>query len=262
HRLAALHEKRRAIRLAARSAALIDVLNGIALRYEGDKRARSQLDFDDLVTRAAALFANSDYGAWVRYKLDAGIDHILVDEGQDTNGQQWAVIEALSAEFFAGDGVGRPKTLFGVGDPKQSIYSFQGAEPELFIEKGRDYGRRAQQAGIPFRDLTLRTSFRTLPEILEGVDAVCARPDIAAALLAGDTPPSHESARDGRGGAIEVWMPFAEPGPLAPGADWPIAPLPAAPSAARQLAARIAGAVGHWIDAGVPLAQRGRAIRP
>jgi len=262
HRLAALHERRKAIRLATRSAALIDVLNGIALRYEADKRARSQLDFDDLVTRAAALFANPDYGAWVRYKLDAGIDHILVDEGQDTNAQQWAVIEALSAEFFAGEGVGRPKTLFGVGDPKQSIYSFQGAEPELFIAKGREYGTRARQADVPFRDLTLRTSFRTLPEILDGVDRVCARPDIAAALLAGDTPPNHESARRGQGGTIAVLAPYAEPAPLAPGADWPLEPLPASPSATRQLAARIANTIGGWIDRGAPLAQRARAIRP
>src|SRR5690606_8040865 len=162
----------------------------------------------------------------------------------------------------AGDGTGRPKTLFGVGDAKQSIYSFQGAEPELFVDKGRDYGRRAWEARVPFRDITLRTSFRTLPEILEGVDAVCARSDIAAALLSGEAPPRHESARTGRGGVIEVWAPYREPEAIAPGPDWPTEPGPASPGAARQLAARIAGTIEGWIASGAPLAQRGRAIRP
>src|SRR5690606_20180163 len=120
------------------------------------------LDFDDLVVRTAALFADPGYGAWVRYKLDAGIDHILVDESQDTNPEQWQVIEALAGDFFDGEGTGRPKTIFAVGDPKQSIYSFQGARPELFGDMGSQLGLKARQSGRIWCDLTLRTSFRTL----------------------------------------------------------------------------------------------------
>ena len=118
-RLAALVDLYRASEIAEQSAALLDLLSAIIARYEAQKRARSWLDFDDLVVRTAALFADPGYGAWVRYKLDAGIDHILVDESQDTNPEQWQVIAALTGDFFDGEGTGRPKTLFAVGDPKQ-----------------------------------------------------------------------------------------------------------------------------------------------
>src|SRR5690606_21325933 len=112
------------------------------------KRARSLLDFDDLVERLAQLFESAS-GEWVRYKLDAGIDHILVDESQDTNGEQWRVVKAMAAEYFAGAGaVGRPRSLFAVGDQKQSIYSFQGAEPALFGETGRVYRQEAEAAPV------------------------------------------------------------------------------------------------------------------
>ncbi len=95
--------------------------------YEAGKNAKAQLDFDDLILALKRLFANAAYGPWVAYKLDAGITHILVDESQDTNPEQWDIIEAIAKEFFAGEGaVQKKRTLFAVGDEKQSIYSFQG----------------------------------------------------------------------------------------------------------------------------------------
>jgi ATP-dependent helicase/nuclease subunit A len=101
------------------------------------KQARGYLDFDDLIGRTATLLARPDVGAWVRYKLDQGIDHILVDEAQDTSPRQWDVIRALADEFFAGEAARDVRrTLFAVGDEKQSIYSFQGANPKLFGDTG------------------------------------------------------------------------------------------------------------------------------
>ncbi|WP_158541581.1 double-strand break repair helicase AddA [Pelagibacterium lacus] len=262
-RLAILHDRRRALVIAENSAALTRVLAVIVARYEGHKRARSLMDFDDLVARTALLLADPALGPWVRYKLDAGIDHILVDESQDTNPEQWAVIDALVEDYFSGAGAARrPKTVFAVGDPKQSIYSFQGAEPELFIEKGRALARRAREAGQDWHGRTLRTSFRTLAEVLRGVDSVFRRADIAAALLSAPEEIGHESARTLEGGRIEIWPVVENPPAPAPGDDWPVAPLENLASAPRQLAGRIADTIAGWVEARVPLGPRGRAIRP
>ena len=82
------------------------------------------------------------------YKLDGGLDHILVDEAQDTSPAQWDVIRALAEEFFSGSGAREvARTLFAVGDEKQSIYSFQGAAPTMFAAHGR--GVRAAGAARP-----------------------------------------------------------------------------------------------------------------
>lgn len=262
-RLEALCDRRKAIRILDQSTALTTLAATIVARFEAEKRQRSLLDFDDLVARTAGLLSNPAHGAWVRYKLDAGIDHILVDESQDTNPDQWAVIAALADDFFAGDGAAqRPKTLFAVGDPKQSIYSFQGAEPKLFGEMGDAFGRRARQAGRDWQELNLRTSFRTLKGILDGVDAVCARPDIAQALFAGAEAIAHESARTDGGGLIEIWPVTRKEGaaPLAEG--WPLDPVENLASAPRRVARKIAATIAGWVTSGAPLGPRGRAIRP
>lgn len=261
-RLAELMERYRAAENAEQSAAILDVLSAIIGRYEEQKRARSWLDFDDLVVRTAALFANADFGAWVRYKLDAGIDHILVDESQDTNPEQWQVIRALAGDFFDGEGTGRPKTLFAVGDPKQSIYSFQGAEPALFLETGRELGLKARQADKSWRDLTLRTSFRTLSSILEGVDAVANRPEVSAGLFAPLDGIRHESARSHKGGTITLWPVIPPPEKTETGEGWPLEPQENLASAPRQLAKKIARTIKHWVETKAPLGPRGRAIVP
>ncbi|WP_164730616.1 double-strand break repair helicase AddA [Pelagibacterium montanilacus] len=261
-RLAGLVDRLKAAGIAERSGALLVVLGAILQRFETAKRARSLLDFDDLIARTNGLFGNRDVRDWVRYKLDAGIDHILVDESQDTNRAQWQVIDTLAEDFYAGDGVARrPRTLFAVGDPKQSIYSFQGAEPELFIDKGRHYAAAARNAGARFEQRALKASFRTLGGLLGAVDAVAARPDIAAGLLAGGEPITHVSARTEEGGAVEIWPLTQDPAAPAPGEDWPVLPPEALESAPRRLARKIVGQIARWLESGTPLAGRGRAIR-
>ncbi len=133
------------------------------------KRARSLLDFDDLIEKLGGLLGDEARGMWVRYKLDSGISHILVDEGQDTNPQQWDVISALVAEFFYGDSAAdRPRTLFVVGDQKQSIFSFQGADPEVFVDLGRQVELHGALRSISrIEPVKLRHSFRTLPNVLD-----------------------------------------------------------------------------------------------
>lgn len=260
-RLVALEAEITAALLVERSAAVLDVLVAIVRRYEDDKRRHALLDFDDLVEKLGDLFADPAIGPWVRYKLDAGIDHVLVDESQDTNERQWRVIKAIAEEFFVGDGaVDRPRSVFAVGDQKQSIYSFQGAQPELFGVTGSQFARRAKAADKSFARLPLHTSFRTLAGILAAVDKVCDRPDIQAALLAEDKV-GHVAARTQEGGTVTLWPPIkASPAPEGDG-EWPRQPVEAEQSAPRQVAMRIAGEIAGWIAGGRMLAQRGRAIR-
>ncbi len=116
---------------------MLALADAVQADYERRKRAEAALDYDDLIVKTQNLLSRADAAAWVLYKIDGGIDHILVDEAQDTNPAQWSIIEALAAEFFAGSGASdKLRTLFAVGDEKQSIYSFQGAEPGA-VRRGR-----------------------------------------------------------------------------------------------------------------------------
>ena len=262
-RIAALVEAIGKAQLIERSAALLDVAAAIVGRYENRKRARSLLDFDDLVERLGDLFANRALGPWVQYKLDAGIDHILVDESQDTNPEQWRVVRAIADEFFVGSGaVTRPRSLFAVGDQKQSIYSFQGAEPALFGETGSEFARRAKDAGINFQPLPLRTSFRTLPEILKAVDMVSDRPGLQQALLEAEKV-HHDTARTMTGGSVTLWPPVQQAAVTAGGTTWPTEPSGGSSerTAPRQVAERIAREIRDWVDKKRPLTGRGRPIK-
>ncbi|MGV8831499.1 MAG: double-strand break repair helicase AddA [Devosia sp.] len=258
-RLADLAAARKAAALIERSDALLEIVAAVGKRYEAQKRARSLLDFDDLVERLADLFQNQS-GDWVRYKLDSGIDHILVDESQDTNGEQWRVVRAIAEEYFAGAGaVQRPRSLFAVGDQKQSIYSFQGAEPALFGETGKQFAGKADIVDLPFEPVPLRTSFRTLPEILAAVDLVADRPDIQAALLE-DEKVHHNTARTMRGGSVTLWPPTQQVADAPAGSAWPTTVLETERTAPRQIAERIAAEIDLWIRLARPLTGRGRAV--
>ncbi|MGK2226563.1 double-strand break repair helicase AddA [Devosia sp.] len=258
-RLAGLVAARRASQLIERSDALLDIVAAVGKRYDAQKRARSLLDFDDLVERLADLFQNQS-GDWVRYKLDSGIDHILVDESQDTNGEQWRVVRAIAEEYFAGAGaVERPRSRFAVGDQKQSIYSFQGAEPALFGATGQDFALKAETVERPFEPVPLRTSFRTLPEILAAVDLVSDRDDIQAALLESEKV-HHNTARTMRGGSVTLWPPTQQVADAPAGSEWPTTVLETERSAPRQIAERIACEIKTWIDQQRALTGRGRPV--
>lgn len=262
-RILALVEAMGRAELVERSEALLDVVAAIVARYERDKRGRSRLDFDDLVERLGDLFAKREAGAWVRYKLDAGIDHILVDESQDTNPEQWRVVRAIGDEFFANAAAAtRPRSLFAVGDQKQSIYSFQGAEPILFEETGSEFARAASSVGMAFERIPLHTSFRTLPEILQAVDRVASLDGMQAALLEAG-PVIHEAARIQAGGTVTLWPPIRQLAAQSGLASWPTEPLAGGErTAARQVADRIAAEIKRWIADKRPLAGRGRVIQP
>jgi ATP-dependent helicase/nuclease subunit A len=171
-RLDALREERKAAATLERTRALIEIAAAIFKRYGEEKAARGLLDFDDLVGKTLALLERSE-ARWVLYKLDSGIDHVLVDEAQDTSEAQWKILEELTGDFAAGEGQSRaPRTFFAVGDEKQSIFSFQGAAPRMFDEMRRTFGKRFTEGGQSFLSVPLNESFRSAPGVLAAIDKV------------------------------------------------------------------------------------------
>jgi len=235
-------------------AALSDNLTALHLArryiaaFERLKRRQGFLDFDDLVAATDALLSRSGAGAWVHYKLDQGIDHILVDEAQDTAPPQWNVIRSLASEFFAGEGSrGGIRTLFSVGDEKQSIYSFQGARPESFAGERRHVRRKATAAGLEFDEIPLRVSFRSTREVLRLVDLVYLSEDAQRGMGEDSAAIVHESARRAAPGEVELWDVIAAE-QVETGESWtdPFDHVPESAPAAR-LAARIASTIQSWI---------------
>jgi ATP-dependent helicase/nuclease subunit A len=205
-RLDLLREERKAAATLERTVALAGLIDAIFKRYEAMKAARGILDFDDLVAKTLALLERSE-AAWVLYRLDAGIDHILVDEAQDTSAAQWRIIERLTDDFAVGAGrAGAARTFFAVGDEKQSIFSFQGAAPHMFGEMRRQFERKFAAGEEKFAHVQLKQSFRSAPGVLAAVDKVFAHPGHQRGLVAEfDVWMGHEALKNRLPGLVEIW---------------------------------------------------------
>jgi ATP-dependent helicase/nuclease subunit A len=261
-RILALLDRLRAARAAERTAALFTLAHEINRRVEQHKARLGALDFADLIHKTLDLLSRGD-GAWVLYKLDRGIDHVLIDEAQDTNPEQWEILRLITADFTAGFGAGAPRnrTLFAVGDPKQSIYGFQGAAPQEFETSRRRWMDLTRAAALRFEDVRLTVSFRSARAVLSAVDATFAVPQHFKGLSFEDaaTGTVHESARPEAPGLVELWpveKPVAEEEPEA----W-VLPLdePERSSPPVVVARRIAQAVKCWTTEGD---EGGRIWRP
>ncbi|BAT61727.1 ATP-dependent helicase/nuclease subunit A [Variibacter gotjawalensis] len=263
-RLAGLMERRRAIVARDRAAALATVTFEIVTRYRSEKSRRGLLDYDDLIEKTRALL--DAYGsAWVMYRLDLGIDHLLIDEAQDTSPSQWDVITMLTAEFFAGQGARAHvrRSIFAVGDEKQSIYSFQGAAPHLFDEKRQHYEKLHKRAKLTFSRVPLRHSFRSTVDVLGAVDEVFKDPRAHAGLAHDPVATLHEAVRADAPGSIEIW-PLADPPERKQPEPWD-APFDAVSEESPPviLARRIARYVASAIAAKEPVEARdGAPLRP
>ena len=255
-------------------AAALRAGQAFAAAYAEAKRAHGVVDFDDLISGAEALLRQDGMGEWVRYKLDQATDHILVDEAQDTNERQWAIVGALSEEFFAGYGASpRHRTLFTVGDFKQAIFRFQGTNPREFDDargyfagKARQLRRDAEAIRVPhaelppdFLDLSMDRSFRSSPPVLRFVDQLLRDlgPD---ALGLPRTPNAHESFHLERPGSVTLWEPWteeAEAGEDAGEEGW-------ISDATRRYATCLAKQIGRWIANPFTLGPKGkeRPVRP
>jgi ATP-dependent helicase/nuclease subunit A len=171
-----LIEQRKLTHYADRLSSALQIGKAFSVRYRQSKQARGLIDFDDMVLKTAALLNKSGMAEWVRYKLDRQIDHILVDEAQDTNLAQWDIIKALSADFFSGISAKGQKvrTIFSVGDYKQAIFGFQGTDPDNYAQAGCDFEEEITKSDNVLENLTLSQSFRSTKPVLDFVNAVIA----------------------------------------------------------------------------------------
>jgi ATP-dependent helicase/nuclease subunit A len=262
-RVERVEQRRRAAITAELTESVVTVALAVLEHYRRLKRERAVLDYDDLILSTIALLQKSDAAQWVLYKLDGGIDHILVDEAQDTSPQQWSIVAKLAEEFFSGMGArerARPRTLFAVGDEKQSIFSFQGADPTAFGHHLRLFKTKAQQAGLDFADLRPTVSRRSTVSVLDFVDAVFARNEARDGLTSSDDPIRHDPHRK-ETGRVEVWP--AVKGDKTEDRDlWKPVDEPPPQSAQMLLAAKLARRIRGWLDAGTTLPDSGTPIKP
>ncbi|MEM7442483.1 MAG: double-strand break repair helicase AddA [Pseudomonadota bacterium] len=259
-RLVALDNRLRALAIAKASMAIFAIGSALIEAYEKAKQQRGVMDYTDLILRAAALLRSPDKGAWVLYKLDGGIDHILVDEAQDTSPEQWQIVTALAEEFFAGKGRSEvQRTIFAVGDEKQSIFGFQGADPAAFDVTRKRFQDQIQAAEQTWRSVPLQISFRSARAVLDAVDEIFAPEEVRKGVAV--EPLAHGAAREGVGGRVELWPPV---GPVDDDdeGDWspPVHQRRHVAPAAR-LASAIADRVKRLIDDGDRLVSADRPVR-
>jgi ATP-dependent helicase/nuclease subunit A len=244
------------------TAALLRLALRLIELYQQQKQRRALLDYDDLILQTISVLQQDGGAAWVLYKLDGGIDHLLIDEAQDTNPDQWAVIRALTAEFFAGDGrkpAGR-RTIFAVGDAKQSIYSFQRADPREFEASRRALAHQVPAAGGGWDEVALEISFRSVSVVLDTVDAVLQRAGGVGVVAPGETV-RHLAFRDGMAGLVELWAPV-QPRPQDEDAPWkPPVERRQGDNPPARLARLLAARIHHMIHAPEMLDSKGRRIQ-
>jgi len=250
-RVCVLVERRRAVACRERSTALLTVAYEVLSRYRKEKERRGLLDYEDLIDKTLDLLRSVD-AAWVHYKLDLGIDHLLIDEAQDTGKKQWEIVTRLAEEFTAGAGARNVRrTIFAVGDEKQSIYSFQNAAPKEFADMRRHFERRHRASELGFVYREFKHSFRSGENVLAAVDEVFKSAALARSVTSDrDGFPPHIALPDAPPGMVEIWEP-EKPDERSPIEGWD-APFDTVSETSPRvkLAKRVARAVRRMVDAG------------
>ncbi len=260
--VARLSEFQKAAGVHSATSALLRLGRRVMARYEREKHLIGGYDYDDLIARTLMLLKVSDGAQWVLYKLDGGLDHILIDEAQDTSPDQWEIVRLLADEFFAGEGSrdGLVRTIFAVGDKKQSIFSFQGADPALFDQERDHFAARVRLAGQAFKPIPLQTSFRSVKAVLSAVDDVF---NHGAAAVGVKTEPDenmvHHAIRAGEPGMVEIWQ-VGETETAKDEATKDTRHKPGDPR--RQVAEKIAATIFGWLWRREPLYPGGPPIAP
>lgn len=257
-RLLLLDEQRRAVIQRDRTHALLVIASAVAAHYRREKQARGLLDYDDLIDKTHAMLTGG-YASWVHYKLDRGVDHVLIDEAQDTSPRQWDIIESFVAEFTAGAGARDiRRTVFAVGDEKQSIFSFQGAAPREFDLRRRAMMTRHAHAKLAFESVSFKHSFRSGAAILDSVDYVFREQAIYKSIHNDDAYPVHDALPDAAPAMVELWD-LEEPDerPEIEGWDAPFDSV-STTSPDVKLARRVTAEIKSLIDAGTMTGTTGR----
>jgi len=205
-RIGPLIERRRAVTTRDRTQALLQIATAAAANYRREKQERGLLDYDDLIDKTFVMLDRVSSG-WVHYKLDRGVDHVLIDEAQDTSPRQWDIVAHIISEFTSGEGArdGVTRTVFAVGDEKQSIFSFQGAAPREFDLQGRTLETKFTEAHLQFQRLSFKHSFRSGAAILQSVDHVFRDETIYRSIHAENAYPLHEALADAGPSVIDLW---------------------------------------------------------
>ena len=262
-RLERLRSRMNAATIFENTRALLVFADALFEEYHATKARYALLDYEDLILCTRDLLNRPGIGEWVLFKLDGGVDHILIDEAQDTSPEQWDVIDAIAHEFFAGAGArDARRTVFAVGDAKQSIYLFRGADPDAFARWRYAFGVRVADADALWRPVDLTRSFRSAKPVLDAVDAIFAGAAAQKGLLLADAEVRHIVERRGQGGSVELWAAEQPAEAVTPSAWEPALEQEHRRSASARLAGRIAGTLRGWLDAGEMLPARDRPVRP
>ena len=257
--------------IASSTSAIVRVAEAIIDSYSRNKSIRGMLDYDDLIVKTRELLDTEGNASWVLYKLDGGIDHILIDEAQDTNPDQWRVIAAITDEFFTGfssrdeklENTILPKrSIFAVGDTKQSIYSFLGAKPEAF-EKMREYFQKnAEDSKYDWGNIQIDVSFRSTSPILKVVDEVFSQ-ELAKNGVVGDkTTLKHYPVRAGSSGTVELWSLIKSEGLSSPEHWKPPLERVSYSDGRERLAGLVARRIASWLNDDELLISQNRPIEP
>ncbi|SHJ07545.1 DNA helicase/exodeoxyribonuclease V, subunit A [Roseomonas rosea] len=250
-------------RLMGATGSLLSAARPVLEDYKSRKQRRGALDFDDLIHRAQALLRDPG-SAWVLFKLDGGLDHLLLDEAQDTNPAQWGIAQALAEEFFSGNGTQEAgqRTLFVVGDEKQSIFGFQGADARGFAEWETRFDNQVTRGGAVFERVPLTVSFRSCAPVLALVDQVFAEGEARRGVVRDGVSLQHSADRAGHAGRVEIWPLLEQAGADAP-EPWVVPREPvAAQDAEALLAEAIAARIARMIVEETLPARGDRPIRP
>ncbi|WP_414644756.1 double-strand break repair helicase AddA [Bradyrhizobium sp.] len=206
NRVFPLIDRRRALTVRDRTQSLLVIATAVAANYRREKQERGLLDYDDLIDKTLQMLDRVS-SSWVHFKLDRGVDHVLIDEAQDTSPRQWDIVAHIISEFTTGEGArdGVKRTIFAVGDEKQSIFSFQGAVPREFDLQSRELERKFKEARLQFERLAFKHSFRSGPAILQSVDHVFRDQTIYRSIHAENAYPLHEALPDAGPSLIDLW---------------------------------------------------------
>ena len=206
-RIGPLIERRRAVTTRDRTQALLQIATAAAANYRREKQERGLLDYDDLIDKTLEMLDRVSSG-WVHYKLDRGVDHVLIDEAQDTSPRQWDIVAHIISEFTSGEGArdGVTRTIFAVGDEKQSIFSFQGAAPREFADKRQHFQTRFKAAGLSFDPVSFTYSFRSGVSVLRAVESAFQTQEVYQSITSDlDGMPPHEALADAGPSLIDLW---------------------------------------------------------
>ena len=173
----------------------------VVSKYEKKKLEKNSLDFYDLLKKVKDLLCKDGMMSWVNFKIDATLNHLLVDECQDVSPIQWEIINRIAGEFFDNwAAVQESKSIFIVGDEKQTIYSFQGADPLTFTKVKSFYSKKLKSVGSNLIDLDLNKSYRSSPLILNYINKVFSDPNSLGVKVV--KPHQGTKSLPGR---VEIW---------------------------------------------------------